>query len=176
MSKHLRSTEPFIQKLYEDNVKWKLISHVSLTINIPPYNTLTHPLFHPAKINVQHSPNRPKGQIILKCQTAEPSWVKEFCRTARMSSVSALKTLESKPNMAKELTFKLEEDVRNGILVSLEDFLQLPEAKESWINARNCDASIIPSPLHLVTNVNSSSSPLRMCGLKPSKQAHKTNS
>ena len=36
-SKYFRSPEPFIQKLYEDNVKWKLMPHASLTIDIPPY-------------------------------------------------------------------------------------------------------------------------------------------
>ena len=80
-----------------------------------------------------------------------------------MSSISALKTLTSKPNIVKELSYKLEEDVRNGILVSLEDFLQLPEVKKSGINAGNCDDYIISFPLQLVTNVNSKSTPLQLC-------------
>ena len=63
----------------------------------------------------------------------ELSGVKEFCHTARLSSLSALKTLQHKPETARELTFKLHEDVDNGVLVSLEDFLKLPEVKESGI-------------------------------------------
>ena len=79
-----------------------------------------------------------------------------------MSSISALKTIENRPHTAKALTFKLHEDVRNGVLVSLDDFLKLPEVKESGINKSNCHKYIIPSPIHLVTNQNSSSTPLRM--------------
>ena len=40
-----------------------------------------------------------------------------------MSSLSALKTLQDKPAMAKELTYKLRADVTNGVLLKLKDFL-----------------------------------------------------
>ena len=79
-----------------------------------------------------------------------------------MSSILPLKTLQNKPNTAKELTYKLHEDVRNDVLVGLDDFLELPEVEESGINSANCHKFIIPSPIHLVTNQNSNSTPICM--------------
>ena len=123
-TKYFQAPEQFVQKLYEKkHVKWRLLQGASPTIDIPPYKDLKYPLIYPSNIKINHPPNRPWGPIILKRQTLEPSVVEEFCRTARMSSILALKTLQNKPNTAKELTYKLHEDIRNGVLVSLDDFL-----------------------------------------------------
>ena len=133
-TKYFQTPEPYIQKLYDETVKWKLREGASPSIDIPPYKGLKDPVYVPGNIRVRHPPNRPRGHIILKRQMTELSGVKEFCHTARLSSLSALKTLQHKPETARELTFKLHEDVDNGVLVSLEDFLKLPEVKESGIN------------------------------------------
>ena len=64
--------------------------------------------------------------------------------------------------MAAEATYKLRADVNNGVLVKLTKFLQLPEVIEAGITLKNANKFIIPAPLHLVANVNSKSSPVRM--------------
>ena len=66
-----------------------------------------------------------------------------------MSSLQALRTLQDKPAMAGELTFKLRADVQNGVLMKLSDFLQLPETKLAGITPENAQKFICPAPLHL---------------------------
>ena len=136
-TKYFQSPEPYIQQLYDDTVKWKLRDGAILSVDVPPYTGLKDPVYAPGNIKVRHPPSRPRGHIILKRQMTELSGVKEFCHTARLSSLAALKTLQHKPETARELTFKLHEDVNNGVLVSLEDFLKLPEVRESGINESN---------------------------------------
>ena len=64
--------------------------------------------------------------------------------------------------MVAEVTYKLRADVNNGVLVKLTDFLQLPEVIEARITLKKAKKHITPAPLHMVTNVNSKSSPVRM--------------
>lgn len=52
-----------------------------------------------------------------------------------MFSISALKTLLTKPNVVKKLNYKIREDVVNGTLLKLRDFLQLLEVKEAGITS-----------------------------------------
>merc|ERR1712112_529606 len=91
-----------------------------------------------------------------------PQGNEEFTHTAKMSSLSALRTLMDKPAMAREVTYKLRADITNGVLVKLSEFLQLPEVKQAGITMENAQEFICPAPLHLVANVNSKSSPVRM--------------
>merc|ERR1712112_119603 len=79
-----------------------------------------------------------------------------------MSSLSAIRTLQDKPHMAAEVMFKLRSDVNNGVLLKLKDFLQLPEVHEAGISKKNVQDFICPAPLHIVANVNSKSSPVRL--------------
>ena len=72
--------------------------------DIPPYNNQLKPMFSPHNINIVHPNNQPKGHIILKRQTIEPTIVKELSQTARALTLAALRTLSTKPQMAKELT------------------------------------------------------------------------
>lgn len=90
--------------------------NVSKTDDMLPYKLLEEPLFYPSNIKLFHPKERPRGYIILKRQTFKPEGVLEFCRTAKASSLSALKTLSTKPEVAKELTFKLAEDIRKAPL------------------------------------------------------------
>ena len=48
------------------------------------------------------------------------------------------------------------------MLLRLKDFLQLPEVKQAGLNMENAQKFICPAPLHMVANVNSKSSPVRM--------------
>ena len=85
-----------------------------------------------------------------------------FVRTARILSLSALKRLENKPFMCSELAHKLSEDVDQGVLVKLEDYLKLPEVKKMGITSETAYSNIVPSAIHLVANLASSSLPLRL--------------
>ena len=73
--------------------------------------------------------------------------------------------------MAAEVTYKLREDVNNGILVKLSDFIKLPEVIKEGITLEDAIKRITPAPIHMVSNINSKSSPVRM-GIAP-HQPHK---
>ena len=64
--------------------------------------------------------------------------------------------------MAAEVTYKLRADVNNGVLVKLTEFLKLPEVVKAGINLKEAQKFITPAPLHMVANVNSKSSPVRI--------------
>ena len=91
-----------------------------------------------------------------------PEGTREFAHTAKMSSVAALRTLQDKPATAAEVTFKLRADVNNGVLLKLSEFLKLPEVIEAGVNIANVQILICPAPLHMVENLNSKHSPIRM--------------
>ena len=64
--------------------------------------------------------------------------------------------------MAAEVTYKLRADVNNGVLVKLTEFLKLPEVIQAGITLQDAKKFITPDLLHMVANVNSKSSPVRM--------------
>ena len=64
--------------------------------------------------------------------------------------------------MCAELAHKLSEDVDQGVLMKLEDYLKLPEVKKLGITRETAHANIVPSAIHLVANLSSSTSPLRL--------------
>ena len=138
-------------------------------MDIDPYNKLEEPIYHLSNIKVAHPQSRPRGVICLKRIVENPSGKEEFNFTAKVSSLAALKALKQKPAMAQEVTFKLREDVNNGTLLKLKDYLTLPDVQAAGITTQNCEDFIVPSPLHLVTNVNSMSSPVRLV-VAPNRQ------
>ena len=78
-----------------------------------------------------------------------------------------MKILQDKPHMAAEVTYKLRADVNNGVLVKLTDFLQLPEVIEAGITLKEDQKFITPTLLHMVDNVHSKSSTVRMVTAPP---------
>ena len=64
--------------------------------------------------------------------------------------------------MAAEITYKLRADANNGILVKLSEFLKLPEVTEAGLTLEEARKRITPAPIHMVSYVNSKSSPVRM--------------
>ena len=161
-TKYFCSPEPVVQELYKKSCNWKLSTGSVLSMDIKPYNTLSTPYYYPQHLGVRHPQNRPRGQVHIKKVFQFPQGSREFTHMAKMSSLSALKTLQSRPAMAKELTYKLRADVTNGVLLKLKDFLQPPEAKEAGLTMENAQKFICLAPLHMVANVNSKSSPVRM--------------
>merc|ERR1712112_141768 len=147
---------------YKKSCHWKQSPEATMSMNIDPYNKLQIPYYDPQHLGMTHPRNRPRGQVHIKRVFQFPQGNKEFTHTAKMSSLSALKTLQDKPAMARELTYKLRADVANGVLLKLKEFLQLPEVQEAGITKENVKKLICPSPLHMVANVNSKSSPVRM--------------
>ena len=63
------------------------------------------------------------GKIHLVREVSEVKERSSFMQAARVSSLSALKRLANKPYMSQEIAFKLSEDVNQGVLVKLQDFL-----------------------------------------------------
>ena len=78
-------------------------------------------------MGLKHPSNRPQGKVHIKKVFQFPEGSAEFNHIANRSSLQALKTLDDKPHMAAEITYKLRADAKNGILVKLSDFLKLPE-------------------------------------------------
>ena len=76
--------------------------------------------------------------------------------------LTGTKTLHDKPNMAAEITYKLRADANNGILVKLSEFLKLPEVIEAGVTLKEARKRNNPAPVHIVSNINSESSPVRM--------------
>ena len=91
-----------------------------------------------------------------------PEGSTKFNHIAKRSSLQALKTLDDKPHMAAEITYKLRADANNGILVKLSDFIKLPEVIKEGITLEDAIKRITPAPIHMVSNINSKSSPVRM--------------
>ena len=161
-TKYFCSPEPVVQELYKKSCVWRLSKGSTLSMDINPYDTLTTPYYDPQHLGIRHPSNRPRGQVHITRVFQFPQGNREFTHTAKMSSLSALKTLQSRPAMAKELTYKLRADVTNGVLLKLNDFLRLPETIEAGLTMENAQKFICPAPLHMVANVNSKSSPVRL--------------
>ena len=64
--------------------------------------------------------------------------------------------------MCSELAHKLAEDVDQGVLLKMDDFLKLPEVKRMGVTKETAHSIVVPSAIHLVANLASSSSPLRL--------------
>ena len=64
--------------------------------------------------------------------------------------------------MAAEVTYKLRADVNNRVLLKLTDFPKLPEVIQAGFTLQNAKKFICSAPLHMVANLNSKSSPVRM--------------
>ena len=133
-----------------------------MNIEIAPYTTLTKPYYHVENLGLKHPANRPQGQVHIKRVFQFPQVNAEFNYVAKRSALQALKTLDDKPNMAAEMTYKLRADVNNGILVKLSEFLKLPEVVEAGITLEEARKRITPAPIHMVSKVNSKSSLVRM--------------
>ena len=127
-----------------------------------PYAALDKPYYHIENIGLKHPANRPQGQVHIKRVFQFPQGNTEFNYIAKRSALQALKTLNDKPNMAAEITYKLRADANNGILVKLSDFLKFPEVIEAGITLEEARKRITPAPIHMVSNINSKSSPVRM--------------
>ena len=95
-------------------------------MDIPPYAALDKPYYHIDNLGLKLPPDRPQGQVHIKRVFQFPEGNAEFNYIAKRSSFQALKTLDDKPNMAAEITYKLRADVKNCILVKLSHFLKLP--------------------------------------------------
>ena len=162
VTKHFCSPEPVVQELYQKSCYWKRVPGTSPGMDIQPYKISKTPYYSIQNLGMRHPHDRPRGQVHLSRVFQFPKGSQDFSHSAKMSSLSALKTLQDRPAMAQEITFKLRADVRNGVLVKLSDFLKLPEAIKAGITPENAQKFICPAPLHLVANPNSKSTPVRM--------------
>ena len=99
-------------------------------MDMSPYKELTIPIYDIRNVNISHPAERPRGKIHLCRESSDIIKKDHFVRTACISSLSALTRLKNKPFMCSELAHKLAEDVNQGVLVKLEDYLKLPEVKK----------------------------------------------
>ena len=119
-------------------------------MELPPYATLAKSYYHVENLGLKHPANRPQGQVHIKRVFQFPQGNAEFNYIAKRSALQALKTLDDKPNIAAEITYKLRADVNNGILVKLSEFLKLPEVVEAGITLEEARKWITPAPIHMV--------------------------
>ena len=162
-TKYFCSPEPVVQELFKKSCNWKQCPGTELSMNMDPYRSLKTPYYYPQHVGkIKHPEDRPRGQIHIKRVFQFPLGNREFIHSAKMSSLSALRTLQDKPYMAAEITYKLKADVTSGVLLKLRDFLKLPEVHQAGISKKNVQNYICPAPLHMVANINSKSSPVRL--------------
>ena len=105
-TKYFASPEPFVQDLYRKSCYWKRNKDTSIDMDIHPYATLNKPYYHVENIGLKHPANRPQGQVHIKRVFQFPQGNAEFNYIAKRSALQALKTLDDKPNMAAEITYK----------------------------------------------------------------------
>ena len=93
-------------------------------------------------------------------------WMLTFCWAFEVKwlawPLQALELFYDISNIAAEITHKLRADADNRILVKLAKFFQLPELIEAGITLKEARKRITPAPIHMVSNVNSKSSLVRM--------------
>ena len=162
LSKVFMNPEYHYNELYVKNAKWVLNKNSILSMDVEPYKSLTIPLYDMRNINFKHTKSRPRGKIHVKREISDVEDKSSFVQAARTSSTYVLKRLVGKPAISKEIAFKLSEDIDQGILLKLEDFLNLDEVKQKGINKNNVYEYVVPSPLHVVGNPGSNSSPIRL--------------
>ena len=117
--------EYYYNNLYIKNSSWKLNAGLILSLDREPYKYLKIPLFDIWNVGIQYPLQRPRGKIHIVRESSDILEKPSFVNTARISSISALRKLQGKPNMANEIAHKLSEDVDKGVLVKLSDFLKL---------------------------------------------------
>ena len=94
LSRHFLDPAFYTNELYLKNSKWILNSDSKLTMDLPPYNELTIPIFDIRNVNILHPDDRPRGKIHL-CREASTIINKPyFVKQARISSLSALTRLK----------------------------------------------------------------------------------
>ena len=131
-------------------------------MEITPYSTLVKPYYHMDHLGLQHPADRPQGQVHIRRVFQFPEGSAEFNFIVERSSLQALKLFHDKPNMAAKITYKLRADINNGILVKLSEFLKLPEVVEAGITLEEARKRITLALIHMVSNINSKSSPVRI--------------
>ena len=107
VTKYFCSPEPVVQELYKKSCHWRRVPGTSSTMDIEPYKKMKLPYYYLENIGVRHPENRPRGHVHIKRVFQFPEGSREFTHSAKMSSLAALRTLQDKPAMARELTYKL---------------------------------------------------------------------
>ena len=139
LSKHFLDPSFYVNQLYLKNARWVPNKNSVISMDIEPYKDLTVPIFDIQNIKLNHPSNRPIGKIHLVREASEIRQKFSFVNAARTSSLSALKKLREKPYMSEEIAFKLSEDVDQGVLIKVDQFLELEEVKKEGITKANVD-------------------------------------
>ena len=117
-NKYFASPEPFVQDLYKKSCYWERIPGTCINMDILPYTELSKPYYHMDNLGMKHPSNRPKGKVHIMKVFEFPEGGTEFNLIAKRSSLKALKTLDDKPHMAAEVTYKLRANVNKVFLSS----------------------------------------------------------
>ena len=140
----------------------------------PPYPNLSIPVWDPSNLGIEHPSCRPRGSISVVRQTKKLQDAGSYSRIAYGSTASVLKNLKDRPLAVREIQFKLRQDVDQGNLIRLSDFLNLSEVKRAGINPATVNDHVTPSSLLLVWNPGSSNTKARLC-VSPSRKSRVTN-
>ena len=90
---------------------------------VNPLQDLKTPLYDVSSIDNKQSDNRPRGYIQVRCLTKPIDDNLQFMASAWGSTLSVLKSLRQKPLATQESQYKLNQDIDQGVLISLKDFL-----------------------------------------------------
>ena len=98
----------------------------------------------------------------------------DFIEIAERSSAALLKTLVGQPLITQEIGYKIRQDLDSRVLISLKDFLKLPDIVGRGITEENVHQHLMAAALLIVFNLNSQSSKVCLC-MDPSRQSRSTN-
>ena len=77
-TKYFCSPELVVQDLYQKSCYWKPSTEATISMDIPPYNTLRTPYYSIQNLGIIHPANRPRGQVHIKRVFQFPQENREF--------------------------------------------------------------------------------------------------
>ena len=157
---HFIDSKPAIDKMIEQSVTFTWNKE---SLKVDPQPDLLMPLFEPINVELQPKISRPRGTISTQRFHTDIENRAQFRQIALSSTLSLIKSLNNRPESVKEIKYKIKQDIDQGALISLDDFLELKLVRDQGINRTNISQYITASSLLLVYNAHSRSSPIRLC-------------
>ena len=168
---HFMDPKSLYDKLAEDNITW-IKNPESILTN--PCPNIKIPISDPKNVYLSKPDTRPRGFIKVTRIAEHIQDSGEFIKIAKGATIGVLRNLKSRPLAAKEIQFKLNQDMDSKVLISLKDFLKLDEVIDQGISQDNVHRFLTAAGLLMVFNPQSSSSQVRLC-VDPSRVSRLAN-
>ena len=142
---------------YQDPAHDIVFSHQFITAEVEKFgllidSCLTTPITDPSMVAVKQLPTRPQGYIQVSRQAKHINDHGDFTRMARGLSLAILRNLVGRPLATREIEYKIQQDLDSKVLISLKDFLQLPDVIGRGITEQNVHQYLTAAALLIVFN------------------------